>query len=74
MKQKYDAGQIIYWQCREFHDMGNHQHNFRIRCVELFNPKKHKDHIVTIVTPRSIKQDENYVKVCIGDPIQGDIK
>lgn len=35
-----------YWQCRELHDTGNHEHNFSIYDTELFDEKRHRDFVL----------------------------
>ena len=35
-----------YWQCKELHNQGNHEHNFSIYHTELFDENIHKDFVL----------------------------
>ena len=42
---KYHPGKH-YWQCKELHDIGNHEHNYSIYDTELFNESTHKKFVL----------------------------
>lgn len=56
LKENWDNGLRIFWQCEELHNIGNHEHGFGIQFVELFNPQKYKDYIV--ITPELLQKNE----------------
>lgn len=38
-----------HWQCKELHASGNHEHNFHIRNVDLFDESIHKEYVLMSV-------------------------
>lgn len=45
-----------WWQCKELHEQGNHEHTFSIYDVEIFDPNKHIEH--NIMDVQKLEQEQ----------------